>query len=147
MTEARIAKEVDGTTAYYTVFWSPIRKADKYDIIKTVPSVSGLFELYYQDDKKKLVLLYVAKAYYGGLQNEIRKRTDPELEENPVRRKILEDHDCYYRYVPSHSYADLSDVLFFFSSTYFPDKRLHEHSGRFAEIYVKEVTEGKLIDI
>lgn len=147
MAQPHIKKEVDGTTVYFTVFWSAIRKAEKYDIIRTVPSVSGLFELYYQDAKKKLVLLYVAKAYYGGLQNELRKRTDPELEDNLVRRKILEEHDCYYRYVPSDSYADLSDVLFFFSSTYFPDKGLHEHSGRFSEIYVKEVTEGKLIDI
>ena len=147
MIEPHIAKEVDGTTAYFTIFWSPIRKAEKYDIIMTVPSVSGLFELYYQDEKKKLVLLYVAKAYYGGLQNELRKRTDPELEENAVRKKILEKHDCYYRYVPSHSYKDLSDVLFFFSQTYFPDKGLHEHSGRFSEIFVKEVSKGKLIDI
>lgn len=147
MQEPRITKQVDAGNAYFTVFWSPIRKAEKYDIIKTVPSVSGLFELYYQDAKKKLVLLYVAKAYYGGLQNEIRKRTDAELEDNPLRRKILEEHDCYYRYVPSHSYADLTDILYFFSSTYFPDKGLHEHSGRYSDIFVKEVMEGKLIDI
>jgi hypothetical protein len=145
--EPHIDKEIVGTIAYFTIFWSPIKKAEKYDIIQTVPSVSGLFELYYQDKKKKLNLLYVAKAYYGGLQNELRKRTDPELEENQKRKKIIEEHDCYYRYVPSNSYKDLSDLLFFFSKTYFPDLGLHEHSGRFTEIYVNEVSEGKLIDI
>jgi hypothetical protein len=145
--EPHIKKQVDGTIVYYSLYWSPIKKAEKYDIIRSVPSVSGLFELYYQDEKKKLNLLYVAKAYYGGLQNELRKRTDPELEDNAVRRKILEEHDCYYRYLPSHSYKDLSDILFFFSNTYFPDQSLHEHSDRYTEIYVQEFSEGKLIDI
>ncbi|HEQ71078.1 MAG TPA: hypothetical protein ENN69_01185 [Spirochaetia bacterium] len=147
MSEPHVKKLVEGTTVYYTLGWSEIRKAEKYDIIRTVPSVSGLFELYYQDEKKKLNLIYVAKAYYGGLQNELRKRTDPELEENPHRKKILEKYDCYYRYVPSHSYKDLSDILYFFSATYFPDRPPHEHSGRYAEIYVKEVVKGKLVDI
>ncbi len=147
MTEPRITKAVDGTTAYFTVYWSRLRQAEKYDIIQKVPSVSGIFELYYEDEQKKLNLLYVAKAYYGGLMNELRKRTDPELEDNEKRRKILSDRDCYYRYSPSDSYKDMTDVLYFFSSTYFPDKSLHDHSGRFTEIYVKEVSDDKLIDI
>lgn len=147
MIEPHIKLKVLGQTGYFTIFWSSLKKADKYEIIKTVPAVSGLFELYFQDYKKKLVLLYVAKAYYGGLQNEIRKRTDPSLEENLTRRMILEEHDCYYRYAISHSYSDLSDVMYFFSTTYFPELGLHEHSGRFKEIYVKEVSPDKIIDI
>ena len=109
MTEPRITKAVDGTSAYFTVYWSRLRKAEKYDIIQKVPSVSGIFELYYKDEQKKLNLLYVAKAYYGGLMNELRKRTDPELEDNEKRRKILSDRDCYYRYSPSDSYKDMTD--------------------------------------
>ncbi len=147
MIEPRITKEVDGAIAYFTVYWSRLRKAEKYDIIQKVPSVSGLFELYYEDDRKKLNLLYVAKAFYGGLMNELRKRTDPELEDNEKRRRILDKHDCYYRYAASDSYKDMTDVLYFFSTTYFPDKTLHDHSGRFTEIYVKEVSEDKLVDI
>ncbi len=147
MREPKITKAVDGTSVYYTIFWSRLRKAEKYDIVAKVPSVSGIFELYYQDDKKKLNLLYVAKAFYGGLMNELRRRTDPELEDNQRRREILSTRDCYYRYAPSESYKDMSDILYFFSSTYFPDKDLHEHSGRFTEIYVKEDSEDKLIDV
>jgi hypothetical protein len=89
----------------------------------------------------------MAKAFYGGLMNELRRRTDPELEDNERRRRILSDHDCYYRFAPSESYKDMTDVLYFFSSTYFPDKALHDHSGRYSEIFVKEVSEDKLIDI
>jgi hypothetical protein len=145
--EPRITKAVDGANAYFTVYWSRLRKAEKFDIISKVPSVSGIFELYYQDKQKKLNLLYVAKAFYGGLMNELRRRTDPELEDNVRRRQILSDCDCYYRYAPSDSYKDMTDVLYFFSSTYFPDKALHDHSGRFSEIYVKEVSEDKLVDV
>jgi hypothetical protein len=145
--EPNIGKAVDGTSVYYTIFWSRLRKAEKYDIVAKVPSVSGIFELYYQDEKKKLNLLYVAKAFYGGLMNELRRRTDPELEDNAARRQILSTRDCYYRYAPSESYKDMSDILYFFSSTYFPDKNLHEHSGRYTEIYVKEDSEDKLIDV
>jgi hypothetical protein len=145
--EPDISKAVDDTTVYYTIFWSRLRKAEKYDIISKVPSVSGIFELYYQDEKKKLNLLYVAKAFYGGLMNEIRKRTDPELEDNALRRQILSTRDCYYRYAPSNSYKDMSDIIYFFATTYFPDKDLHDHSGRYTEIYVKEDSEDKLIDV
>ncbi len=147
MREPYIDKAVDGSIAYYTIFWSRLRKAEKFDIIAKVPSVSGIFELYYQDEKKKLVLLYVAKAFYGGLMNELRKRTDPELEDNQQRKQILSSRDCYYRYAPSNSYKDMSDILYFFSATYFPGKDLHEHSGRYTEIYVKEDSEDKLIDV
>jgi hypothetical protein len=124
-----------------------LRKAEKFDIVAKVPSVSGIFELYFEDERKKLNLLYVAKAFYGGLMNELRKRTDPELEDNQQRRRILSERDCYYRYSPSDSYKDMTDVLYFFSSTYFPDQALHNHSGRYAEIYVKEVSEDKVVDI
>ena len=58
---------------------------------------------------------------------------------------IIQLQSC--RYAPSDSYKDMSDILYFFSSTYFPDKNLHDHSGRFDEIYVKEDSEDKLVDI
>ena len=61
--EPTIEKLEDIDAVYYTVRWSNLRKADKYDIVKMVPSVSGIFELYYMDDKKKLNLFFFSKAY------------------------------------------------------------------------------------
>ncbi|MEJ2663334.1 MAG: hypothetical protein P8107_04695, partial [Spirochaetia bacterium] len=94
----QISKQVDRDVAVYTIRWSALRKAEKYDIIKTVPSMSGIFELYFQDEKKKLNLFLFSKVWYGGLKHQLRKFTDVELEKDEKRRYILDHFDCYYRY-------------------------------------------------
>ena len=110
-----------------------------------MPSVSGLFELYFQDRHKRLNLFFVSKAWYGGLRNWIRKATDAELESNLERKKVLQNHQCWYRYTIIHSSADLSDILFFFASTYFPGAHRVEHSGRYADIFVDEISPDKIV--
>ena len=85
--EAEVTKLVEAPDVYYTVFWSRLRKADRYEIITKVPSVSGIFELYYQDEHKQLNLFHIAKAWYGGLRTALRKATDPELEEEDGSRQ------------------------------------------------------------
>jgi hypothetical protein len=142
-----ITKEEDGETAYFTVRWSNLRKADKYDIAKAVPSMSGVFELYYMDEKKKLCLFYFAKAYYGGLRNTIRKCTDEEQEIDAGRKKIISTYDIYFRYTLSDSYKDMCDVFYFFARTIHPDFSESEASGRFANIFVKEITKDKIVTI
>ena len=145
--EPEIIKQVDSGNAYFSILWSEIKKAEKFDIIQKVPAVSGIFELYFMDDHQKLNLFFLSKAYYGGLQNEIRRCTDLELEKDEKRRKVLEKYDIYYRWVPSNSYADLTDILYFYSSTYFPNSKKHEHSGRYIDIFVQEESTGKLVDV
>jgi hypothetical protein len=145
--EAKITKLVESQDAYYTVFWSRLQKADRYEIITKVPSVSGIYELYYQDEHKQLNLFHIAKAWYGGLRTWLRKATDPELEEDTVKKEILEHHDCYYRYTVIPSYADMSDILFFFAATYRPHSHKVVASGRYVNIYVKEVSEDKVVDV
>ncbi|MBN1523763.1 MAG: hypothetical protein JW904_04725 [Spirochaetales bacterium] len=145
--EPRIIKHVDSGNAYFSILWSEIKKAEKYDIVRSVPSISGIFELYFMDDHKKLNLFFLSKAYYGGLKNEIRRCTDTELEKDANRKKILDKYDIYYRWVPSDSYADLTDILYFFSCTYFPNNKKHDHSGRYIDIFVEEKNTGKLVDV
>lgn len=142
-----IQKQTNQDNVYYTIFWSGLKKADKYEIIKSVPSVSGLFELYYMDHKKKLNLFFMAKAWYGGLRNSIRKMTDAELERNPARRQVLQVYDCYYRYTMTNSYQDMSDILYFFSATYFPGKGKTAPSGRYTQIFVQEESPDKIVTI
>jgi hypothetical protein len=142
-----ITKRVDAYTVFFTVNWSPLRKAEKFDIVTKVPSMAGLFELYYMDEKKKLNLFYVGRVWIGGLRSRIRRLTDSTLEIDEKRRKVLETKDCYYRFSLSESYNDLTDVFFFFSNTYFPHTSIAEHSGRFDMIYVKEVSPQKIVTI
>ena len=109
---------MDEGNAYFTVRWSPILKADRHQIIGSVPAVAGLFELYYQDKSGGLNLFHLGNAWYGGLRSWIRGATDPTVETDPGRRKILNDHPCYYRYCMSNSHPDIQDVLFFLGDTY-----------------------------
>ncbi|NIA09431.1 MAG: hypothetical protein GWP10_06820 [Nitrospiraceae bacterium] len=99
------------------------------------------------DDRKKLNLLRVQRAWFGGLRNTIRAVSDPTLEQNLKVKKILEDFKCFYRYSILESFKDLSDILFFFSKMYFPDRFNIESSGRFLKIFVKEISTEKIVTI
>jgi len=130
---------------YYFVQWSPLAKADKYEIITKVPSLAGVFEIYWMDESKHLRLFVVGKTDYGGLRSEIRRLTDPELCANDKTRKILEEKEIWYRYAPTDSSNIMADVVWFFMQTYLPDDTSAEHSGRYANIYLKESAPDKLI--
>lgn len=143
--EATVSKEVDAGNAYFTLAWSPILKADRHQIIGSVPAVAGLFELYYQDKSGGLNLFHLGNAWYGGLRSWIRGATDPDVESHPGRRKILGTFPIYYRYSMSNSHPDIQDVLFFLGDTYNPENNPHHPSGRYENIFVNEVTPEKLI--
>ncbi len=149
MNEKPIVKKIVDKrgAAYYTIFWSHLKKSDKYEIIKSVPSDSGIFELYSMDAKGKLNLFFLGKSWYGGLRNEIRFRTDPELEKDLSRREKLEKLEIYYRYSLASSNDDMADIMFFFAETYFPGSRTYEPSGRYDTIYVKEESADKIVTI
>ncbi len=142
-----VQKQVRERSAYYTVSWSRLRKCDKYEIVKAVPSEAGIFELYYQDDKGKLCLFHVGKSWYGGLRNEIRIRVDAEMEKDATRRAILEDRDCWYRWSLLSSSDDMADILFFFAQTYMPGIATVHASGRYEHIYVNEIDADKIVTI
>ncbi len=130
---------------YYYVNWSPLSKADRWEINAKVPAVAGIFEIYWMDDTKHLRLYNVGQTHYGGLRSEIRRLTDPELCDDMKAREFLEDKELWYRYAPTNSIGDMADVVWFFMNTYFPEKTVVEHSGRYENIYIKESEPDKLI--
>jgi hypothetical protein len=140
-------KLVRARDVFYTVSWSRLCKADKYEIVKSVPSEAGIFELYYMDEKQKLCLFHVGKSWYGGLRNEIRVRTDVELENDGPRKAILEEYACWYRWSLLSSSDDMADVLFFFAQTYMPGLRTVHHSGRYERVFVKEQDADKIVTV
>ena len=76
-----IEKMTRNQNGYFTVNWSKMQTGDKYQIQTSVPSMSGIYELYYKDAYGKLILMEVNYAWYGGLRAELRRITDPTLEE------------------------------------------------------------------
>jgi len=97
------------------------------------------------DDHNHLRMLAVGNTHYGGLRSEIRRLTDPELALDPKAREILENEEIWFRYAPSNSSDVMSDVVWFFRKTYFPENPGVEHSGRFKKIFMKESAPDKLI--
>jgi hypothetical protein len=142
-----VEKLVKGDKVFFTISWSRLRKSDKYDIIGAVPSEAGIYELYTKDDKGKLNLFHVGKSWYGGLRNEIRQRTDPLLEEDPTRKELLEESDCWYRWSLISNSDDMADILWFFARTYFPRRTEVQPSGRYANVFVKEVDADRIVTI
>ena len=131
---------------YYYVNWSPLAKADRYDIISKVPAIAGIFEIYWMDENKRLRMFVVGQTNYGGLRSEIRRITDPELCINDEKaKKILEEKEIWYRYAPAESAKVMSDIIWFFTQTYFPENTSVQHSGRYENIFLKESEPDKLM--
>jgi outer membrane lipoprotein-sorting protein len=97
------------------------------------------------DGRKHLRLFGLGQTHYGGLRSELRRLTDSELATDEKTRTILEEKEIWYRYVPSNSSPDMSDVVWFFMTTYFPEGTKTQHSGRYKKIYIKESEPDKLI--
>jgi hypothetical protein len=134
-----------GKDVYYLVCWSPLTKADRWTINAKVPSVGGIYEIYWMDSRKHLRMLNVGDTHYGGLRTELRRLTDPELSSGGRTRQILEDREIWFRYAPVDSPAAMSDVVWFFRQTYFPGNPGVSHSGRYERIFLRESEPDKLI--
>ncbi|MDR2111261.1 MAG: hypothetical protein LBP32_08120, partial [Spirochaetaceae bacterium] len=134
-----------GKDVCYFVNWSPLAVADRWTINAKVPSVAGIYEIYWMDDHNHLRMLAVGCTHYGGLRSEIRRLTDPELIEDKKAAKILEDEEIWFRYVPTNSAAIMDDVVWFFRKTYFPENPGVNHSGRYQRIFMNESAPDKLI--
>jgi hypothetical protein len=132
-------------SVYYSIQWSPLALAERWTINSSVPAIAGVYEIYWMDDHNHLRMLAVGNTHYGGLRSELRRLTDPELIVDQKTREILENEEIWFRYAPSNSPDIMSDVVWFFRKTYFPENPGVEHSGRFIKIYVKESAPDKLI--
>jgi hypothetical protein len=144
MPAARLQKTVRGTCAYYTIRWSVLRKADKYDIQKAVPAMAGLYELYYRGADRKLRLFHFGRAWLGGLRAVIREFTDPTLlKDRPDLQRMLTEYECYYRYSICESLPDLQDLIDFFAASEKIGGGISAASGRYEKVRIKEVTAGE----
>jgi hypothetical protein len=140
-----ISAQEKGDNVYYYVQWSQLALAERWTINSSVPSVAGIYEIYWMDDHGHLRMMSVGQTHYGGLRSELRRLTDPELTLDQKMKDILENKEIWFRYAPSNSAAVMSDVVWFFRTTYFPENPGVEHSGRFKKIFLKESAPDKLI--
>lgn len=133
-----------GDRVYYSVTWSALRQADRWQIASSVPAVGGVYEIYWMDEHKHLRMLTIGNAAFGGLRSEIRRFTDPELVDDPEAIAILNDKEIWFRYAPTDSAKDMADIVWFFRKTYFPENPGVSHSGRYKQIFLKENAPDKV---
>lgn len=141
-----IQKKMFKGEPHYILTWSQLIKADKYKINNAVPAVSGVYELYKMDTEKKLNLLTVTHAWYGGLRSNIREAIDPINKTDPEIKKILEDDktEIYYRYSCCDSFPDILDVVWFLHSSYFQKDVCVESSNRYTNFFLSEKAPDKV---
>ncbi len=142
--EPRIERMEKGDDAYFSLYWSKLTRADKYTVTTSVPSVSGLYELYYEDSEKKLNLLTINTAWLGGLRSQIRQDIEPDLKKPENLRIVLENLPVYYRFSISAISEDIQDVVWFLNQTYFGDTSKVHDSGRYKKVFVKELAPDKI---
>ncbi|MDR1748269.1 MAG: hypothetical protein LBR47_04340 [Spirochaetaceae bacterium] len=129
---------------YFTLHWSRLTKADKYSIVRSVPAVSGIYELYYRKAEDPLNLLAVNQGWYGGLRSQIREAIDEEFQTDKRLRSILAEYEIYFRFSISDILADMQDVLWFLHRNYFGNGVSVQPSGRYSHVYLREYAPDKI---
>lgn len=129
-------KEVKDGCAYYSTSWSPRTPVNRYVITRSVPSLPGIFELYYKDNLGKIQLFYMERVWYGGLRAEIRRASDPLEVSDPLRRRVLSKFKCFYRYTVVESKADMRDLLHNYSEALLPFDEPPASSGRYEKVFI-----------
>lgn len=132
---------------YFEVRWSPFFRADKYRITSSAPALGGILELYWRDKAGMLNQFGLQRSWYGGIRATLRERTDPELERDQRRRRILEEHsgEIFYRFTLSESSRDMDDVMYFLMETLSPGCGVVPHSGRYEHIHLREIEPEDLL--
>ena len=146
-TNAAITKRVRGQDAYYTVVWSHIQRASKSAVIRSVPSVAGIFELYVLDQGNTPNLIRTRRAWYGGLRHSLREYGDPTVCKDRRVLSLLKSKRLYFRYTVCHNPDDLNDVLSYLSTVQPRAVGDIEPSGRYRDIYVSVQSVGGMVDI
>ena len=105
-----VSKQIDRDIAYYRVIWSALFPSSRERIRNTVPSLPGLWELYWLEKSINPRMLKMGSAWYGGLRNELRVEADEGEYRNRGIREYLNSGDCYYRYTICEIGADLEEL-------------------------------------
>lgn len=127
-----ITKQIHQQKAYYSIEWSVLEPVSRHTINSRVPSLPGIWELYYLENSRVPHLLKMGRAWYGGLRNVLRIEADGSELQNRDMQEILESGDSYYRYTVCEIAADLEEVYEVLSSlrgvpcSTAPEKRYRE---------------------
>ncbi|SIQ75917.1 hypothetical protein SAMN05920897_11476 [Alkalispirochaeta americana] len=140
-----VSKEVHRGCAYYSIEWSVLETASRSRIIGGVPSLPGIWELYWLEHSRIPRLIKMGRAWHGGVRHTLRVEADPEERINRSCRSYLASGDCYFRYTICENAPDLADV---YSVLFSLREELRgegcEPSGRYREVRIQEPEEMEI---
>ncbi len=142
-----VTKRIRGTDAYYHVVWSPVVRALRHDIIRVVPAVSGIFELFVLDSGQTLNPVRTSAAWYGGLRSSLRELSDPQTCRDKRVRGYLSRHKLYYRFSTCSSHEDMQDVLACIAAVRPRSVGEAEPSPRYEGLFLRESAQGGMVRI
>ncbi len=108
--------------------------------------MSGIYQLFYMDSYKKLVLADMDIAWYGGVRAKLRSFSDPDKLHHPDIKAVL-DKKLYCRFTLSESFADLTDTLSLLAQYEFENPEDFEATGRYRDIFLEETSPNKIVTI
>ncbi|MBN2546686.1 MAG: hypothetical protein JXB50_12870 [Spirochaetes bacterium] len=149
-------KKIDFTTyhkdiylddAYYTIRWSNYLKYEKYEILKKLPELPGIFIIFYLNKRKKLMPFFLGYSWVGSLRHDIKALSDPYAPVEKEVYEIIQERECFYKYLIVPTYSDLLDLYEFIKSQYenidYVQVSEGKESGRYNNVFVKEYSEEK----
>jgi hypothetical protein len=144
MSSPDVTKKTKDADVFYTIQWTGFIAVEKQIVNSVVPSVAGIFELYYLDNSRTLRFIARDQAYYGGLRNTLREIADPELPAVVDMQDVPRERPLFCRYVITNSREDMDDILFFLSRSVIPGAHRVDSSGRYRNVYLKELSKKAL---
>ena len=110
ISESSVSKDIHQNIAYYTITWSALFPNSRESIAGAVPSLPGIWELYWLEKSISPRILKMGRAWYGGLRSELRVEADGGERRNRHIREYLNSGDCYYRYTICEVASDLEEI-------------------------------------
>lgn len=106
----QVSKLIHRERAFYTIEWAALEPVSRHSINAGVPSLPGVWEIYWLENARIPHLLKMGRAWYGGLRNVLRIEADGSALQNRDMQKELEGGDAYYRYTVCTIAPDLEEV-------------------------------------
>ena len=103
----------------------------------------GIFVVLSKEIKySRLAPFYLGNSWVGSLRHDIKFLIDEPAQVEKNITQILEDKECYYKYVVIQNLDDLKDIYMYYKYIYkdvlFMEENLTEESGRYTNVFVKE---------
>lgn len=137
------SKQIYNNNIQYLVKWSQFQKYERKHIILTAPNFSGLYMVSYMKSPRLARPFYFGFTWINSIMYDIKTLGDKRVNPDERVRNIINNKECYYRFLIINNYKDMMDLLAYYSQNnkykhMIFKKRINHNSGRFNVVTVKD---------